>query len=105
MWYRLTTIRVLQIWLAIGLIGILIYIYSSSVVSPANITRYRQLCVGQLHNQLQLELQQQCTLLNTSVLVAIFGPDTGIIVALVGFYIALMAEVNLIFEKKNNKIR
>jgi hypothetical protein len=38
------------------------------------------------------------------VLIAIFGPDTGIIVALVGFYIALMAEVNLIFEKKNNRI-
>ncbi|MFZ0892876.1 MAG: hypothetical protein WCF23_14405 [Candidatus Nitrosopolaris sp.] len=98
----MNTIRVLQIWLAIGLIGILIYIYSSSVVSPANITRYRQLCIGQLHNQLQLEIQRQCTLLNTSVLVAIFGPDTGIAVALVGFYIALMAEVNLIFEKKKN---
>ncbi|MDQ6865195.1 MAG: hypothetical protein M3044_15390 [Thermoproteota archaeon] len=98
----MNTIRVLQIWLAIGLIGTLIYIYSSSAVSPANITRYRQLCIGQLHNQLQLEIQRQCTLLNTSVLVAIFGPDTGIVVALVGFYIALMAEVNLVFEKKNN---
>ena len=98
----MNTIIVLQIWLALGLIGILIYIYSSSVVSPANITRYRQLCIGQLHNQLQLEIQRQCTLLNTSVLVAIFGPDTGIVVALVGFYIALMAEVNLIFEKKSN---
>jgi hypothetical protein len=79
----------------------MIYIYSSSVVSPANITKYRQLCIGQLHNQLQPEIQRQCALLNTSVLVAIFGPDTGVIVALVGFYIALMAEVNLIFEKKN----
>jgi hypothetical protein len=49
-------------------------------------------------------MQRRCTLLNTSVLVAIFGPDTGITVALVGFYIALMAEVNLIFEKKNGRI-
>jgi len=101
----LNTIRVLQIWLAIGLIGILIYFYSSSFASPSDITRYRQLCIaGQQHSQLQLEMQRRCTLLNTSVLVAIFGPDTGISVALVGFYIALMAEVNLIFEKKNRRI-
>ncbi|HET7147723.1 MAG TPA: hypothetical protein VFI73_04420 [Candidatus Nitrosopolaris sp.] len=101
----MNTIKILQIWLAIGLIGILIYIYSSSIVSPVKMTRYRQLCIGQSHNQLQLELQRQCTSLDISVLIAIFGPDTGIIAALLGFYIALMAEVNMIFEKKNNRIR
>jgi hypothetical protein len=49
-------------------------------------------------------MERRCTSLNTSVLVAIFGPDAGITVALLGLYIALMAEVNLIFEKKNRRI-
>jgi len=103
-WYTLNTLRILQIWLAIGLIGILIYFYSSSFSFPGNITKYRQLCLtGQQHNQLQLEIRKQCILQNTNVLVSIFGPDTGIIVALLGFYIALMAEVNLIFEKRTRK--
>ena len=100
----MNTIRVLQIWLAIGLIGIIIYFYSSSLTSPSDIANYRQMCIaGHQHSPLQLEMQRRCTLLNTSVLIAIFGPDTGITVALVAFYVALMAEVNLIFEKKNRR--
>lgn len=90
----------MQIWLAVGLIGILIYFYSSSF-APGNITRYSKLCLtGKQHSQLQLEMREQCKLQNTSILVSIIGPDTGIIIALLGFYIALMAEVNLIYEKK-----
>jgi len=37
---------------------------------------------------------------NTKALVSIIGPDASIVIALLGFYIALMAEVNLIYEKK-----
>ncbi|MGA8084505.1 MAG: hypothetical protein WB988_21845 [Candidatus Nitrosopolaris sp.] len=97
----MNTVRIMQIWLAVGLIGILLYFYSSSFASPGNITRYSQLCLtGKQHSQLQLEMREQCKLQNTSILVSIIGPDTGIIIALSGFYIALMAEVNLIYEKK-----
>jgi hypothetical protein len=49
---------------------------------------------------LQLEEREECKLQNTKILVSIFGPDAGIAIALLGFYIALMAEVNLICEKK-----
>jgi hypothetical protein len=89
----------LQIWLAVGLIGMIIYFYSSSFSSPGNLMRYRQFClaVGQ-HSQLQV--RQECKLQNTKILVSIFGPDAGIAIALLGFYIALMAEVNLIYKKK-----
>jgi hypothetical protein len=96
----LKTLRILQIWLAVGLIGMISYFYSSSFASPGDITKYRQVCLtGEQHNQLQLE-SEECKLQNTKILVSIFGPDAGIAIALLGFYIALMAEVNLIYEKK-----
>jgi hypothetical protein len=77
------------------------YFYSSSFASPGDITQYLQFCqTGQQHNQLQLEVRQECKLQNTKILVSIFGPDAGIAIALLGFYIALMAVVNLIYEKK-----
>jgi hypothetical protein len=77
------------------------YFYSSSFASPGDITRYRQFCVtAKQHSQLQLEESEECKLQNTKILVSIFGPDAGIAMALLGFYIALMAEVNLIYENK-----
>jgi len=95
----LKTLRILQIWLAVGLIGMISYFYSSSLASPGDITKYRQFCLtGQQHSQLQLE--EECKLQNTKALVSIIGPDASIVIALLGFYIALMAEVNLIYEKK-----
>ncbi|MFZ0510634.1 MAG: hypothetical protein WAM14_03425 [Candidatus Nitrosopolaris sp.] len=101
----MNTLRALQISLAVGLIGVIIYLYSSSFGYSANIIRYRQLCTGagQQHDQLVKPQLQSCELLNTVVLAAIFGPDIGVGVALVGFYIALMAEVNLIFEKRKKE--
>jgi hypothetical protein len=47
-----------------------------------------------------LQESEECKLQNTKILVSIFAPDAGIAIALLGFYIALMAEVNLIYEKK-----
>jgi hypothetical protein len=95
----LKTLRILQIWVAVGLVGLISYFYSSSFASPWDITKYRQFCLtGEQHSQLQLE--EECKLQNTKILVSIFGPDAGIAIALLGFYIALMAEVNLIYEKK-----
>ncbi len=47
----------------------------------------------------------QCSALGSSVLVATLGPDFGIAVALVGFYISSMIEVNLLVERKINRIR
>jgi len=77
------------------------YFYSSSFASPGDITRYRQICLtAQQHSQLQLEEGEECKLQNTKILVSVFGPDVGIAIALLGFYIALMAEVNIICEKK-----
>jgi hypothetical protein len=97
----LKTLRILQIWLALGLTGMISYFYSSSFASPGDMTHYPQFCqTGQQHNQLQLEVRQECKLQNTKILVSIFGPDAGIAIALLGFYIALMAVVNLIYEKK-----
>jgi len=75
------------------------YFYSSSFASPGDITRYRQFCVtAKQHSQLQES--EECKLQNTKILVSIFAPDAGIAIALLGFYIALMAEVNLIYENK-----
>jgi len=98
----LKTIRILQIWLAVGFIGLISYFYSSSFASsPWDITKYRQFCLkGEQHSQLQLDEREECKLQNTKILVSIFGPDAGIAIALLGFYIAVMAEVNLIYEKK-----
>jgi hypothetical protein len=45
-------------------------------------------------------MREECKLQNTKILLSIFGPDAGIAIALLGFYVALMAEVNLIYEKK-----
>jgi hypothetical protein len=99
--YRLKTLRILQIWLAVGLVGLISYFYSSSFASPWDISKYRQFCLtGEQHSQLQPEESEECKLQNTKILVSIFGPDAGIAIALLGFYIALMAEVNLIYEKK-----
>jgi hypothetical protein len=79
----------------------IIYFYSSSFSSPGNINRYRQFCVaGQQDSQFQLGMREECKLQNTKILLSIFGPDAGIAIALLGFYVALMAEVNLIYEKK-----
>jgi len=97
----LKTPRILQIWLAVGLFGMISYFYSSSLASPGDITKYRQLCLtGQQHSQVLLEESEECKLQNTKILVSIIGPDASIVIALLGFYIALMAEVNLIYEKK-----
>jgi uncharacterized membrane protein len=101
----MNTLRSLQIWLAVGLIGVLIYFYTATISSGADVSRYRQLCViNRAHTLSQAKIPPQCPSLGSTILIATFGPDLGIILALVGFYISLMTEANLIYERKINQI-
>ena len=101
---KLNTLKFLQIWLAVGLIGILIYFYSTTISERTDIFHYRQLCVARNHGIEQAKMSSQCTLLSSTILVATIGPDVGIAASILGFYIASMAEINLLVERKTIRI-
>ena len=98
-------LKFLQIWLAVGLVGILIYFYSSATSGRTDVFQYRQFCVAAKdHGIEQAKMPSQCPLLSLTILVATLGPDVGIIAALLGLYISLMAEINLLVESKMIRI-
>jgi hypothetical protein len=102
---KLNTLKFLQIWLAVGLVGILIYFYSTAISERTDIFHYRQLCVvARSHGIEQAKMSSQCTLLSSTILVATIGPDFGIAASILGFYIASMVEINLLVERKTIRI-
>ncbi|WP_162477017.1 hypothetical protein [Nitrososphaera sp. AFS] len=101
----MNTLKFLQIWLAVGLVGILIYFYSTTISERIDIFHYRQLCVvARNHGIEQAKMSSQCTLLSSTILVATIGPDVGIAASILGFYIASMVEINLLVERKTIRI-
>lgn len=98
-------LKFLQIWLAVGLVGIIIYFYSSAISERIDVFHYRQLCLAAKdHGAEQPKMPGQCSLLSLTILAATLGPDVGITAALLGLYISLMAEINLLVESKSTRI-